>query len=100
MRESVKLTARMENWVVGLRTRAKTKPKKLVSLAKSYSVDQVETAIRYCMRVKICSLHEIQAYLLYRYGTGIGKRKLTENAFYHCKKRAEEIAEEQHGRLD
>lgn len=30
----------------------------------------------------------------------IGKRKLTENAFYHSKKRAEEIAEEQNGRLD
>lgn len=53
-----------------------------------------------CLRVKICSLNEIQAYLLYRYGVGIGKRKLTENAFYHCKKRAEEIAEEQHGKLD
>ena len=79
---------------------ANSQMNKLVSLAKSYSVDQVETAIRYCMRVKICSLHEIQAYLLYRYGTGIGKRKLTENAFYHCKKRAEEIAEEQNGRLD
>ena len=73
---------------------------KIVSLAKAYAVDHVETAIRYCIRVKIFSLHEIQAYLLYRYGTGIGKRKLTENAFYHSKKRAEEIAEEQHGRLD
>lgn len=73
---------------------------KIVSLAKAYSVDQVETAIRYCLRVKKCSLNEVQAYLLYRYGTGIGKRKLTENAFYNSKKRAEEIAEEQHGRLD
>ena len=73
---------------------------KIVSLAKSYSVDQVESAIRYCIRTKICSLNEITAYLLYRYGTGIGKRKLTESAFYTSKKRAEEIAEEQHGRLD
>lgn len=79
---------------------ANSQMNKLVSLAKAYSVDQVEMAIRYCIRVKICSLHEIQSYLLYRYGTGIGKRKLTEHAFYHSKKRAEEIAEEQHGRLD
>lgn len=79
---------------------ANSQMNKLVSLAKAYSVDQVETAIRYCIRVNVCSLHEIQAYLLYRYGIGIGKRKLTENAFYHSKKRAEEIAEEQHGRLD
>ena len=46
------------------------------------------------------SLNEVQAYLLYRYGLGMAKRKMTESAFYHCKKRAEEIAEEQNGRLD
>ena len=34
------------------------------------------------------------------YGLGMAKRKLTESTFYHCKKRAEEIAEEQNGRLD
>jgi len=79
---------------------ANSQMNKIVSLAKAYTADQVETAIRYCMREKKCSLNEIQAYLLYRYGIGIGKRKMSENAVYHCKKRAEEIAEEQHGRLD
>ena len=49
----------------------------------------------YCIRVKKCSLNEVQAYLLYRYGLGMAKRKMTESTFYHCKKRAEEIAEEQ-----
>ena len=73
---------------------------KIVSLAKAYTVDQVETAILYCIRVKKCSLNEVQAYLLYRYGLGMAKRKMTESTFYHCKKRAEEIAEEQNGRLD
>lgn len=73
---------------------------KILSLAKAYTVDQVETAIRYCIRVKRCTLNEVQAFLLYRYGIGIGKRKMTANAIYRCKKRAEEIAEEQHGRLD
>ena len=73
---------------------------KIVSLAKGYSVDQVETALRYCIRVGICTLNEVQSYLLYRYGVGIGKRKMTLSVVHHCKKRAEEIAEEQHGRLD
>ncbi len=73
---------------------------KIVSLAKSYSVDQVETAVEYCLRVGICSLNEVEAYLLYRYGLAIGKRKMTQNAVYHAKRRAEEIAEEQNGRLE
>ena len=42
---------------------------KIVSLAKTYSVGQVEAAIRYCLRVKICSLNEIQAY--YCIGTAL-----------------------------
>lgn len=73
---------------------------KIVALAKAYSVDQVESALQYCIRTGICTLNELQAYLLYRYGVGIARRKMTANAIYHCKKRAEEIAEEQHGRLD
>ena len=79
---------------------ANSQMNKIVSLAKVYTVDQVETAILYCIRVKKCSLNEVQAYLLYRYGLGMAKRKMTESTFYHCKKRAEEIAEEQNGRLD
>lgn len=79
---------------------ANSQMNKIVSLAKVYTVDQVESAILYCIRVKKCSLNEVQAYLLYRYGLGMAKRKMTENTFYHCKKRAEEIAEEQNGRLD
>lgn len=38
---------------------------RLVSLTKAYSVDQVESAIRYCIRAKICSLNEIHASLKY-----------------------------------
>ena len=79
---------------------ANSQMNKIVSLAKVYTVDQVESAILYCIRVKKCSLNEVQAYLLYRYGLGMAKRKMTESTFYHCKKRAEEIAEEQNGRLD
>ena len=60
----------------------------------------VKVTILYCIRVKKCSLNEVQAYLLYRYGLGMAKRKMSEHALYHCKKRAEEIAEEQNGRLD
>lgn len=94
----------IENFISMLREQnkryANVQMTKIISLAKAYSVGQAEAAIRYCLRVKICSLNEIQAYLLYRYGVGIGKRKLMEHAFYHCKKRAEEIAEEQNGRLD
>ena len=69
---------------------------KIVALAKAYSVDQVESELQYCIRTGICTLNELQAYLLYRYGVGIARRKMTANAIYHCKKRAEEIAEEQH----
>lgn len=94
----------IENFITMLKVQngryAKAQMSRIVSLAKIYSVDQVENAIRYCARVKIASINEIQAYLLYRYGIGLGKRKLPENAVYHCKKRAEEIAEEQNGRLD
>lgn len=79
---------------------ANTQMTKIVALAKAYSVDQVESALGYCIRTGICTLNELQAYLLYRYGVGIARRKMTANAIYHCKKRAEEIAEEQHGRLD
>lgn len=74
---------------------ANSQMNKIVSLAKVYTVDQVESAILYCIRVKKCSLNEVQAYLLYRYGLGMAKRKMSEHALYHCKKRAEEIAEEQ-----
>lgn len=94
----------IENFISTIRTQngryASIQMRQIVSLTKAYSVDQVETAIRYCIRVGICSLNEIQAYLIYRYGISIGKRKLSAHAFYHCKKRAEEIGEEQHGRLD
>ncbi len=94
----------IENFISKIRTQngryASIQMRRIVSLTKAYSVDQVETAIRYCIRVGICSLNEIQAYLIYRYGISIGKRKLSAHAFYHCKKHAEEIAEEQHSRLD
>lgn len=39
---------------------------KIVSPARAYTADQVESAILYCVRVKKCSLNEVRAYLLYR----------------------------------
>ena len=55
----------IENFISKTRTQngryASIQMRRIVSLTKAYSVDQVETAIRYCIRVGICSLNEIQA---------------------------------------
>ena len=71
---------------------------RIAALANTYSPEQVAEAIRYCLRVDICSSAEVAAYLLYRYGLIEGKRKMTPSAVYHYKKRAEEIARKQDGR--
>lgn len=72
---------------------------KIASLANSYSIDQVEMAINYCMERGICSLSEIQAFLVYRYGLELGRRKMPSSILTVVKRRAVEIAEEQNDKL-
>lgn len=72
---------------------------KIATLANTYSIDQVETAISYCVERGICSLSEIQAYLVYRYGLEVGRGKIPASILTAVRRRAAEIAEEQNDRL-
>ena len=93
----------LEDFINALREQngryANRQARKIATLANTYSIDQVETAISYCVERGICSLSEIQAYLVYRYGLEIGRRKIPATILTTVRSRAAEIAEEQNDRL-
>ena len=71
---------------------------RLVSLANLYSVDQVAEAISYCVKVEICNVSEVTAFLIYRYGKEYALKRISKNAYYRNKDRADEIRREQNGK--
>ncbi|MBQ9598892.1 MAG: hypothetical protein IJR33_03665 [Clostridia bacterium] len=93
----------LEDFINALREQngryANRQARKIATLANTYSIDQVETAISYCVERGICSLSEIQAYLVYRYGLEIGRCKIPATILTTVRSRAAQIAEEQNDRL-
>lgn len=71
---------------------------RVLSLANMYSIDQVAEGIEYCVRVNICNVNELTAFLIFRHGDAYAKKHLSKNAYYNNRKRAEEIRREQDGR--
>ncbi len=71
---------------------------RIVSLANLYSVDQVAEAISYCVKTGICNVSEITAFLIFRYGKEYAMKRISKNAYYRNRGRAEEIRREQNGK--
>ena len=73
---------------------------RIVSLANLYSVEQVAEAISYCVKAGICNVSEITAFLIFRYGKEYALKRISKNAYYRNRDRAEEIRREQNGKYN
>lgn len=71
---------------------------RIITLANLYSTEQLAEAIEYCVKVNRCNVSEITAFLIFRYGDEVAKKRLSNNAYYYNRKRAEEIRREQDGK--
>lgn len=68
------------------------------TLANLFSDEQIVEAMEYCVSVNICTAAEMTAYLIYRYGREYVMKRVSNNAYYRNRDRAEEIRREQHGK--
>ena len=63
-----------------------------------YPMEQLLEGIRYCLKSGNCTVSELSAYLIYRYGDTIAKQYLSQSDLNNHKKRTNQIQEELHGR--
>lgn len=71
---------------------------RVITLANLCSDEQVVEAMQYCVSVGICTAAEITAYLIYRHGKEYALKRISKNAYYRNRARAEEIRREQYGK--
>lgn len=71
---------------------------RVITLANLCSDEHVLEAMEYCVGVGICSVAEMTAYLIYRHGKEYALKRISKNAYYRNRDRAEEIRREQYGK--
>ncbi len=71
---------------------------RIITLANLYTDDMIAEAMEYCVKVGRCNVSEITAFLIFRCGEEMARKKLSKEAFYNNRKRAEEIRREQDGK--
>ena len=71
---------------------------RIITLANLYSTEQLAEAIEYCVKVNRGNVSEITAFLIFRHGDDMANKRLSNNAYYYNRKRAEEIRREQDGK--
>ena len=68
-------------------------------IQKFYTHEQIHIGMEHCNIVNICTVMELSAYLLYRYGEETARKFLNHRTYKTYLKRANEIKEEEiHGR--
>ncbi len=70
---------------------------RILTLANLYSVAQVAEAVEHCIKTGRCSVAEVSAFLIYRYGKEAALKRISKSAFYRNRDRAEAIRREQDG---
>ena len=71
---------------------------RLRRMQKFYTDEQIQIGMAHCNLVGICTIMELSAYLLYRYGEETARKYLIHRSYKTYLKRALEIKEEQtHG---
>ena len=65
----------------------------IYTLSMVYTSDEMESAMEHCINVDNCTIHELAAYLIYRYGERKGRHQMSKHLFYQCKQRATQLQE-------
>ena len=65
----------------------------IYTLSTVYTSDEMESAMEHCINVDNCTIHELAAYLIYRYGERKGRHQMSKHLFYQCKQRAIQLQE-------
>jgi len=71
---------------------------RMLTLSNVFTMEQMVEAMDYCVNIGICSAAEVTAYLIYRHGKDYVTKRISKNAYYRNRERAEEIRREQDGR--
>ena len=65
----------------------------IYTLSNVYTSNEMESAMEHCIKVDCCTIHELAAYLIYRYGERKGRYQMPKHLFYQCKQRAAQLQE-------
>lgn len=68
---------------------------RLRRMQKYYSDEQMDVGFLHCLNAGDCSVQELTAFLIYKYGEETAKKFITPHTMRHYKERAEKIREEQ-----
>ena len=71
---------------------------RMLTLSNVFTMEQMVEAMDYCVNIGICSAAEVTAFLIYRHGKDYVTKRISKNAYYRNRERAEEIRREQDGR--
>ncbi|MBQ8836834.1 MAG: IS21 family transposase [Clostridia bacterium] len=66
----------------------------MYTLSKVYTSNEMESAMAHCIQADNCTMHELAAYLIYRYGARKARYQMSKHMFYGCKQRAAQLQEE------
>lgn len=70
----------------------------ILTLSNVFTTEQILEVMEYCVNIGICSAAEVTAFLIYRHGKNYVLRRISKNAYYRNRARAEEIRGEQNGK--
>ena len=65
----------------------------IYTLAKMYTSCEMESAMAHCIEADNCTIHELAAYLIYRYGERKARYQMSKHMFYMCRQRAAQLQE-------
>ena len=71
---------------------------RVITLANLCNDEQIVEAMEYCVSVGICTAAEMTAYLIYRHEKEYALKRISTNAYYRNRVRADEIRREQYGK--
>lgn len=71
---------------------------RMLTLSNVFTTEQMLEAMEYCVNIGICSVAEVTAFLIYRYGKDYVLKRISKNAYYRNRNRAEEIRREKNGK--
>lgn len=66
----------------------------IYTLAKMYTSCEMESAMAHCIEADNCTIHELAAYLIYRYGERKARYQMSKHMFYMCRQRAQQMQRE------
>lgn len=71
---------------------------RMLTLSNVFTTEQIVEAMEYCVNISICTAAEVTAFLIFRHGKDYALKRISKNAYYRNRNRAEEIRREQYGK--